>query len=268
MSDQLIKNFSIEIQQKLYEKSTPQGNLAVYQTSPFGMMLTINDHVMISERDGFLYHEMMAHPVLFTHPNPQTIAIVGNCFGILQEVLKHNSVKQVYCVMDNVVLDEVVSQYFSPLYQAKNDERVQYHIAEPQEWFKQCGSEMFDVIIQAYHPEDCLPEHYQRYHQALSANGIFIQPCQSTLLQMNTLKPVYQNIQQAGFHDWRLLNFPQPSYPSGWRTVMMATKQVAFKRVREKEVFNRGFGTRYYNFDVHQAAMVVPEFVREELNIL
>ena len=45
----------------------------------------------------------------------------------------------------------------------------------------------------------------------------------------------------------------------------MATKRAAFKRVREKEIFNRPFTTRYYNYDVHKAALVLPEFMRSEL---
>ena len=267
MPEQLLKNFSIEIQQKLHEQETSAGNLAVYQTLPFGMLLTIDGQVVMSEHDGFFYHEMMAHPALFTHPHPQKIAILGNSFGILQEVLKHPSVNEVWCIAENTQLEEVVSHYFSSLQHGKNDERVSYHLSKPLAWFKQNAAEKFDIIIQGQHSDDYLKEHYQCYYHALQDNGILIEPCQSSLLYFKTLKPLYQHLEQVGFNDCQLLNFPQPSYPSGWRTVMMATKRSTFKRVREKEVFNRQFTTRYYNFDVHKAALVLPEFVRCELGM-
>src|SRR5688572_712551 len=128
MPEQLQKNFLIDIQQKLYEQETIQGNLAVYQTSLFGMMLTINSQVIVSEHDGFFFNEMTTHPVLFTHHHPQKVAIIGNCFGILQEVLKHSSITHVLCILDNAQLAEVIEQYFPDLYQAKLDQRVKLHI--------------------------------------------------------------------------------------------------------------------------------------------
>lgn len=265
MPQQLLQNYSIQVEQKLYAKETPQGQLAVYRTSPFGMMLTMNDQVVISENDGFLYHEMLAHPTLFTHPHPQKIAIIGNCFGILEEVLKHASVTQVVCIVENEHIEEAVAQYFSQLHQTKHDRRVAYHVADPIKWFAQYEPETFDIIIQSQVSENFLKEHYQHYHHALRSDGMLVQPCQSSLLHPNTLKPIFQNILHAGFRDGQTLNFPQPSYPSGWRTVMMATKNAPFKRIREKDIFNRSFSTHYYNFDTHKAALSLPELWRKEM---
>ncbi len=267
MPEQLPRNFAIEIQQKLYEKATPHGNLVVYQTSPYGMMLTVNGHILISEYDSFFYHEMMAHPALFIHPHPKKVAIVGPAYGILQEVLKHTSVVQVCCVTENSHLDEVVSHYFSKLSQTKTDARVQALYANPETWIKDCEAEAFDIIIRNQISYDCLPEQYHHFYLALRANGIFIQPGPSSFLQPNTLKPIVQHIQLAGFDDWQTLNFPQPSYPTGWRTAMMAIKCPEVKRIREKDIFNRNFTTRYYNFDTHKAALALPEFMREELGM-
>jgi spermidine synthase len=273
MSDPFEKNFYIHIQQKIYEKETSQGILAVYLTSPFGMLLTLNGFVLISEHDGFFYQEMITHPVLFTHPKPQTVAIIGNGFGILQEVLKHHSVTQIRCLSENPELDEMVSQYFSHLLSGshaharedKQSRRVKHHAGESLAWLKQCDPGQFDIIIQAQASDDFLEEHYRCYFRVLKPDGILVQPCHASLLQLKNLIPIFQNIKHAGFTELQTLNFPQPSYPSGWRTVIMATKSLTFKRVREKDVFNRTFRTRYYNFDTHNAALAVPEFMREEL---
>src|SRR5579871_4654222 len=110
MLEQFQKTPSDYHQKKLYEKESAHGNLSIYQTSPFGMMLILNGQIIISEQDGFFYHEMMAHPALFTHHHPQKIAIVGNYFGILEEVLKHPAVLEIICITDNNPLEEAVSE--------------------------------------------------------------------------------------------------------------------------------------------------------------
>lgn len=265
MPEQLQRNFSLDVQEKLYEKNSPHGLLAIYQTSSFGMIVTLNGRIIITERDGFFYHEMMTHPALFTHPHPQKIAIIGNCFGLLHEVLKHSSVTEVICVTDNESLEHVVTQYFSPQYLCKNDPRVRHHSATPLEWLANSEAESFDLIIQSQASGDFLQENYKSYHHALRPDGILIQPCQLSLLHLKTLKPIFQNIKQAEFMDWSCLNFPQPNFPSGWRTIMMATRRPTFKRIREKDIYNRSFATRYYNFDTHKAALAQPEFMREDI---
>jgi len=267
MSEAVQKKFSIDIHQKLYEKETPHGDMAVYQTSPFGMILTIDGQIVLSENDGFFYHEMMSHPALFTHPHPQKVAIAGNDYGILQEILKHSTVKEVLCVSDNTALQDVISQYFTCCNEIAHDPRVKYHVANPLTWFAQCEMKDFDIIIQSLHSEDFLQEHYQYYHHALRTDGILVQPCISSLLYPLLLKPIFQHLKLVGFDDRQMLNFPQPSYPSGLRTVMMATKSSTIKRIRERDIYNRTFSTRYYNFDTHKAALALPEFARKDLDI-
>jgi spermidine synthase len=263
MSELLQKKYSIDICQKLYEKNTLDGALAVYQTTRFGTIFTINEEIVISEHDGFFYHEMISHPALFTHPSPKKIAVIGHCYGILQEVLKHTTVSEVWCITENDAADEIISQYFSDLYATRNDHRVRYHFLSPAQWLDECGQASFDIIIQGLPAHGFLQEHYHKYFHALGEKGILVQSCQTALLHMDTLKPVFHNIQQAGFDDWQTLNFPQPSYPAGWRTVIMAIKHMPERRIREKDIYNRTFKTRYYNYDTHKAALALPEFMRE-----
>lgn len=203
-------------------------------------------------QDDFFYHEMMTHPALFTHPHPQKILVIGHNTGILHEVLKHPSVSHI----DYVTAEEFTEKH--------DNSRIQWHLADADKWLAKQG-QAFDVIIQTKLVADMLNADYQLYHHTLSPEGIFIQPCLSFLLHLDMLKPLCQQIKNAGFHDWQMLNFPQPSYPTGLRSAMMATKRPIFKHLQEKIIFNRPFVTRYYNYDVHKAALVLPEFVREEL---
>ncbi len=266
MSQQLFNDFSIDVQQKFYEKQTQSGHIAVYQTAPFGMTMTLNGQIILCD-DSFFHHEMMTHPALFSHPKPEKVAIIGNRIGILQEVLKHPSVQEVTCITQPSILEDVVSEYFGDSYKV-NDTRVYHETNTLQKWLAQAKNESFDVIILNENSDDFLTEYYQGYHRTLHTDGILVQACQANSLTSKTFKPLYQNIQHAGFSDWQFMHFSQPSFPKNLRTIMLATKRPTFKRVREIDVYNRPFKTRYYNFDVHKAALALPEFMRAELEVL
>jgi spermidine synthase len=195
------------------------------------------------------YPEMIVHPALFSHAKPQVIAILGNAPEIVAEVLKHPSVNQVTCIGTHQ--------------QQNNDPRVTYPIAEPLAWLAHCQTAQFDIIIQT----EAIENQLSHYHRPLKENGILVQPLQTYLFQLDSLTPLYQSVQQAGYQDCQLLNFPQPDHPYGWHTIMLLTKQPDLKRIREKDIYNRSFATRYYNYDTHRAALALPEFLREEVEL-
>lgn len=261
MPEELLKRFSIDIQKKLYENQAAGATVAVFQTQPFGKLLTLNGEIIISEQDSFCYHEMMAHPALFAHPNPQKIIILGHYAGIMNEILKHDAVTQIICVQDNPLYDGVVKEFFPDLHQAKHDTRVSIHTTAIDKWLTK-SNEAFDIIIDARLVEkDNIP--LQNFSSVLHEQGILVQSCPSILLHFEALKNQLLNLQHVGFADWQLLNFPQPSYLYGFRSVCLAWKNPSFKRVPEKKIFNRTFRTRYYNLDTHKAALMLPEFMRE-----
>ncbi|RDI38368.1 spermine/spermidine synthase domain-containing protein [Aquicella lusitana] len=264
MPKQLLKNFAIEIQEKLDEKETPQGKIAVYQTVPFGKILSLNGKIIMSEHDGFFYHEMLAHPALFTHAYPETVAIIGSSFGTCQEVIKHSAISTIDCIDNQITLQKMLRHYFAEVYPETKDTRIQSYDLDTNQWLSQCESDRFDLIIQTSSTETAVHEDLCHYFRILKCDGLIVQPCVASLLQPQSLKLWQQSLQNAGFAHCQFLSFPQPSYPGGWRTVALAAKRPGIYRMREKRIYNRTFATRYYNFDVHKAAMALPEFMREE----
>ena len=81
---------SLELSEKLHEEQTPWQKLEVYQTTYFGKLMLLDGCIMLTGRDNFIYHEMMTHPTLSSHPAPENVLIIGggDC-GCLREVLKH-----------------------------------------------------------------------------------------------------------------------------------------------------------------------------------
>jgi len=101
--------------------------------------------------------------------------------------------------------------------------------------------------------------------KALRNGGILVQQSESPLVHLPLLKSIRDAMKLAGFHALRTLTFPQPCYPSGWWSATLARKGVDLSTFRERGAATKPFATRYYNVDVHRAALAVPEFLREAL---
>lgn len=255
--------FSLQIKNKLHEENTPYQQIAIYSTEKIGRLMTINGVAVLTEKDSFISHEMLSHPALFAHAHPQKIAILGNgeC-GILKEVLKHSNIKEVWQIEKDQRITQLAEKYFPMLCEGNHDPRVHFHFGNGADWLAQHEA-YFDVLIVT--PTTHLTtELFQQYIKALRDDGILLQQSTSPF-QLETLKSTLQHIKAAGFHDIHCLTFTQPTLLSSWRSAFMAKKYGVFKRIREKDIFNKTFATRYYNLDVHKAALVLPEFMREEL---
>ena len=89
--------------------------------------MVIDDCIMLTQRDNFIYHEMMTHPALFNHPAPHHVVIVGggDC-GTLREVAKHKEVEQITQVEIDCRVTELSLEFFPELCTANQDSRVQF----------------------------------------------------------------------------------------------------------------------------------------------
>ncbi len=259
--------FSLQIRAKLHEEQTPFQKIEIYETTHFGNLMIIDGFIMLSQRDNFLYHEMIAHPVLFTHPDPKRVLIVGggDC-GTLREVLKHPGVEKV----DQVEIDERVTrlaeQFFPELTEANDDPRAHLHFEDGIRWVADAAYGYYDVIIidstDPIGPAEGLftQAFYSDCRRALGEGGLIVQQSESPLLHMNILKDMHHAMRGAGFLDTATLFFPQPVYPTGWWTVTMACKDNVISGFRKRDADDRPFTTRYYNAAVHRGALAAPEF--------
>lgn len=202
-----------------------------------------------SVNDNIIFQEMMAHPAIFSHVHPKKIALVGDsCGDILQEIIKHSSLSTIVHITNQITE------------QKTEDKRIEV-CTDLDSWMTSTQPDSFDVLIVA---EDAITAHFNTFFNLLHPDGTLIQQTVSPF-HVATLKTLQQQISAAGFRDIHFLSFPQPHYPSGWRTAILAKKLGNLRRIREKDIFNKNFSTRYYNYDVHKAALVLPEFMREEL---
>ena len=262
--------FSLQLGTKVFAAQSPYQKIEVYETTHYGKLLVLDGCTMLSSKDNFIYHEMLAHPGLFTHPNPQRVAIIGggDC-GTLHEVLKHPEVTQAVQIDIDEMVTQVALEHFPELCASNQDSRAQLLFIDGIEWMKNADPGSLDVIIvdatDPLGPGEVLftADFFQSCQRALRDDGLLIQQSESPIGHSKLIQDMYQHLQQNGFQAIQTLFFPQPIYPTGWWSATMGSKQADFAPFRATAVRQKKFTTRYYNADIHQAAFAQPEFFRE-----
>ena len=264
--------FGLQVTKKLDEVQSPFQKIEMYETTHFGNLMVIDDVIMLSSRDNFLYHEMLSHPVLFTHANPKNVVIIGggDC-GTLREVLKHPGVESVTQIDIDEQVTRMSEKYFPELCASNNDPRATLKFDDGIKYMREAAAESVDVIIvdstDPIGPGEGLFNRafYDSCRKALRQGGILVQQSESPLIHLPLLNDMRQAMKDAGFAALQTLQFPQMVYPSGWWTCTLARKAQGFDGFRREAAANPGFDTEYYNADIHQASMALPNFMRREL---
>lgn len=265
--------FSMALQQRLHEEQTPFQRIEIAQTETFGTLMAIDGFVMFTDRDNFIYHEMMAHPALFGHPSPSRVLIIGggDC-GVLREVLKHPEVERVQQVDIDERVTRLSEQYFPKLCESNDDPRAALYFDDGIEWVTRAAPESVDIIIvdstDPIGPAEGLfnEAFYRSCFKTLAESGLLVHQSESPLFHLQgIIKPMRTAMRNAGFQDTATLHFPQCTYPSGWWTATMASKNAPVNFAREHAAANKPFETQYYNAAIHKASLATPEFLKAEL---
>lgn len=264
--------FSLAIREKLHEEQTPYQRIEIYATEGFGNLMVIDGCTMLSSRDNFLYHEMMSHPALFTHPAPQRICIIGggDC-GTLKEVLAHPQVESAVQIDIDEGVTRLAERYFPELTESNADPRAQLLFEDGVRWIQNAAADSLDIIIvdstDPVGPAVGLftSGFYAECRRALAPGGILVQQSESPLYHMRILREMRLAMRTAGFSASRTLFFPQAIYPSGWWSATMAGKETDLSTFRVDDARGKSFETQYYNAEIHAAALAQPEFFRRAL---
>lgn len=260
--------YGIKIKRQLHEETSKFQSIRIYDTEMFGHVMTLDGFVMVTQRDNFLYHEMMTHPVLYTHPNPRDVLIVGggDC-GTLKEVAKHRALSKITQVEIDQRVTELSEQYFPELCTANKDARVRLVFEDAIKWIANASPESLDIIIiDSTDPigpgEGLFTAHfYKNCVRALRKDGILIHQSESPLYHVELTKAMRQAMKQAGFSQLRTFTFPMPTYPSGWWSATMASASAILTQYRKKQIAIDGLTFKYYSEAIHEATLALPPYL-------
>ncbi len=209
--------FSLRIRRKLHEEQTEYQRIEIYETEAFGNLMVIDGFIMLSSLDNFLYHEMMSHPAIFTHPEPKRVVIIGggDC-GTLREVLRHAEIESALQVEIDERVTRLAEEYFPELCEANDDPRAEFFFGDGIRWMKEATPGSVDVIIvdstDPIGPAKGLftEDFYRDCRRAVGESGVLVQQSESPLYHMDILKPMHRAMRAAGFENTLSLHYHQP----------------------------------------------------------
>lgn len=262
--------FSLKVREKLWDVTSAYQHLEVYATETYGNLMVLDGCVMLSDRDNFLYHEMIAHPALFAHAAPKRVVIIGggDC-GTLREVLKHPGVEHVTLIDIDEEVTKAAERFFPALTESNDDPRAELKFADGVKWVDETDDESVDVVIidstDPVGPAEGLfkTDFLKRCHRLLRQGGVMVQQSESPLYHSGSIiRELRRDMRAAGFESVATLPFPQPVYPSGWWSVTLAGKGVDVKSFREADAAASDMTLDYYTAEAHRGALALPPFMR------
>lgn len=264
--------FGLKLGERLHAEQSEFQYLEIYQTETFGKLMVIDGCVMLTDRDNFLYHEMMTHPALCLHDKPSRVLIIGggDC-GTLREVLAHDCVEKAVQVDIDERVTRLAEKYFPALCARNDDARAELLFDDGIAYVRNAEDASFDVIIvdstDPVGPAEGLfnKAFYKQCHRALADDGILVQQTESPLLHLDLIREVHDSMRGEGFAQTQLLHFPQPVYPSGWWSATLAFKQAGALSADSARVDMIAGQARYFNAATLAGALAQPNFVAEAL---
>ncbi len=97
LHDQFGQYFAVD--NVLYHEKTDHQDLIIFENAAFGRVMALDGVVQTTERDEFIYHEMMTHVPLLAHGHAKHVLIIGGGDGaMLREVTRHKNVETITMV--------------------------------------------------------------------------------------------------------------------------------------------------------------------------
>jgi len=244
--------------------------ILVLDTYEFGKVLVLDGLIQTTEKDEFMYHEMLVHPALVSHPNPERVLIIGGGDGgSVKEALKHKSVKEVHlCEIDEEVI--ITSEKYFPEISSKlRDPKVKIFIEDGNKFLDEEESKnYYDVIIidssdPVSESEVLFQEQfYKKVRNSLRENGIMIAQTESPILQQEYFKKAVKNIKKV-FKYTQVYVGSVPSYPSGTWSYTIASDYIDFLKIKPDLSKFENLNTKYFSDKLYSCLFSIPEFVKK-----
>jgi spermidine synthase len=265
--------FSVKIKNHLYSEKTPFQQMEFYESEELGRFFTLDGIMMASEKDEFIYHEMIVHTPMSVNPSIKKVLVIGGGDGgSVRELTKYPSIQSI----DLVEIDERVVKccelYFPITTTGLHDSRVKMLFEDGLLYVKNC-KKTYDLIIvdstDPIGPGEGLfsTEFYQKCYRILSHDGILINQHESPYFEKESKEMIraHKKIKSL-FQISMVYQAFIPTYPSGhWLFGFASKKYHPTKDFKGAHINQIGYQTKYYNEEIHIASFALPNYVKDQL---
>lgn len=261
--------FSIRVDKQLISVQSDFQRIDVFQSKEFGRFLTLDGFMMLTEKDEFIYHEMITHVPMAVHPHAENILVIGaGDGGVIRELTRYTTVKHIDMVEIDPLVVEVCRKFLPQTACRLDDPRVQIYYEDGLRFIRSKENE-YDVIIvdstDPFGPGEGLftKEFYGNCYKALKEDGIMVNQHESPFYEADAeaCRRAHKRIVES-FPISRVYQVHIPTYPSGHWLFGFASKKYHpthdFDGVAWKML---GLDTRYYTPKLHVGAFALPAYV-------
>ena len=267
-------DFSIKVKEELVSRQSAFQHIAVLDTYEFGRVLTLDGYLMLTEKDEFIYHEMIVHVPMASNPGIKKVLVIGaGDGGAIRELTGYQGIERIDMVeIDSMVVD-VCREYLWQTACRLDDPRVNKYFEDGLKFIRTKTGE-YDLIIvdstDPFGPGEGLftKEFYGNCFNALNENGILVNQHESTYYDeyREAMRRAHLRLKET-FPVAKVYQAHIPTYPSGHWLFGFASKGIdPVRDLKEKEWNALGLKTRYYNTELHKGCFALPNYVKEQLD--
>lgn len=261
--------FSMKVKKHLFSTQSYFQKIDVLDTYEYGKVLVIDGFIMLTEKDEFVYHEMIVHIPMAVNPNIEKVLVIGaGDGGTLRELIRYQTIDAIDFVEIDKKVVEVSKEYLPFVNSGFNDRRIDTYYEDGVEFVKN-KENIYDLIIidstDPIGPGEGLftTEFYRNCYKALKYDGILVNQSESAYFQEDRrefqratekLKKIFPiaTVYQANI----------PTYPSGnWLFGFASKKYDPIKDHKPTEWKKLGLKTKYYNENLHKGAFYLPNYI-------
>ncbi|MCL2864483.1 MAG: polyamine aminopropyltransferase [Lachnospiraceae bacterium] len=264
---------SIRVNQQLYSGKSEFQRIDVFESPEFGRFLVLDGFLMLTERDEFIYHEMITHIPMAVHPDVKKVLVIGaGDGGVLRELCQYPEIVSIDMVEIDPMVVEVCKKYLPQTACCFDDARLNLYYEDGLR-FVRSKEDVYDLIIvdstDPFGPGEGLftKEFYGNCFMALNQNGIMVNQHESPFYEADALacQRVHKRIVET-FPISRVYQANIPTYPSGHWLFGFASKTYhPLKHLDENRWNKRGISCGYYTTTLHKGAFYLPAYVEQLL---
>ena len=229
--------------------------------------------MMLTEKDEFIYHEMITHVPMAVHPKVRDVLVIGaGDGGVIRELTRYPEIEHIDMAEIDPLVVEVCRKYLPQTACRLDDPRLSIYYEDGVR-FVRSKENCYDLIIvdstDPFGPGEGLftREFYGSCFKALREDGIMVNQHESPFYAADAAacQRAHKRIVES-FHISRVYQAHIPTYPSGhWLFGFASKKYHPLRDLNETQWNLRGLKCRYYMTTLHKGAFYLPAYVEELL---
>ena len=259
---------SVRVRSIVFTKKTKFQELSIYDTEQLGRIMTLDNVIQTTEVDEYIYHESLVHVPLFSHPNPESVLIIGGGDGgSLREVLKHRSVKRATMVDIDGDVVQASKDYLPQWNTGFSDPRANVLIGDGLFFVEKARAEYDAVIVDSTDPvgpgESLFTEEfYSNVKRALRPGGVVSAQTENPILMPDVVKGILDTFRKV-FPVAEIYTAPVPTYPGGWWSFTCATLGTDPRKALRQP--DGDWQLRHYSPEIHERGFVLGPGIRRDI---